>query len=44
LTDVDAAHAAEASDRAVGDRRLVAIVGRHAHDDHVCAAPPVRIL
>ncbi len=36
---VDAAHDAEAIAAAVGDRRLVAIVCTHAHDDHVRAAP-----
>jgi glyoxylase-like metal-dependent hydrolase (beta-lactamase superfamily II) len=36
---IDAAHDAEAIAAAVGDRRLVAIVCTHAHDDHVNAAP-----
>ncbi|HEX3784856.1 MAG TPA: MBL fold metallo-hydrolase [Pseudonocardiaceae bacterium] len=36
---IDAAHDAEAIRTAVGDRRLVAIVCTHAHDDHVNAAP-----
>ncbi|MGW2397385.1 MBL fold metallo-hydrolase [Kitasatospora sp. NPDC001664] len=36
---IDAAHDAEAIATAVGDRRLVAIVCTHAHDDHVGAAP-----
>ncbi|MGW4651404.1 MBL fold metallo-hydrolase [Kitasatospora sp. NPDC004289] len=36
---IDAAHDAEAIAAAVGDRRLVAIVCTHAHDDHVGAAP-----
>ncbi len=36
---VDAAHDAEAIAAAVGDRRVVAIVATHAHDDHVNAAP-----
>jgi glyoxylase-like metal-dependent hydrolase (beta-lactamase superfamily II) len=36
---VDAAHDAVAIQAAVGDRRLVAIVCTHAHDDHVNAAP-----
>ncbi len=36
---IDAAHDAEAIAAAVGDRRLVAIVSTHAHDDHVNAAP-----
>lgn len=36
---VDAAHDAGAIAAAVGDRRLVAIVCTHAHDDHVDAAP-----
>ncbi|MCO5997359.1 MBL fold metallo-hydrolase [Actinoallomurus rhizosphaericola] len=36
---VDAAHDADAIAAAVGDRRLVAIVCTHAHDDHVDAAP-----
>lgn len=36
---VDAAHDADAVLEAVGDRRLVAILCTHAHDDHVRAAP-----
>ncbi len=36
---IDAAHDVEAIATAVGDRRLVAIVCTHAHDDHVNAAP-----
>ncbi|WP_329416545.1 MBL fold metallo-hydrolase [Streptomyces sp. NBC_00704] len=36
---VDAAHDADAIDAAVGDRRLVAVVCTHAHNDHVNAAP-----
>ncbi|GHC53658.1 MBL fold metallo-hydrolase [Streptomyces flavofungini] len=36
---IDAAHDAEAIAAAVGERRLVAIVCTHAHDDHVDAAP-----
>ncbi|WP_432181544.1 MBL fold metallo-hydrolase [Streptomyces sp. NBC_00063] len=36
---VDAAHDADAIAAAVGDRRLVAIVCTHAHDDHIDAAP-----
>ncbi|WP_030671608.1 MBL fold metallo-hydrolase [Streptomyces sp. NRRL B-1347] len=36
---VDAAHDADAIAAAVGDRRVVAIVCTHAHDDHVDAAP-----
>ena len=36
---VDAAHDAEAVRAAVGDRRVVAIVCTHAHNDHVNAAP-----
>lgn len=36
---VDAAHDAEAIAAAVGDRRALAIVCTHAHDDHVSAAP-----
>ncbi|MFD0559603.1 glyoxylase-like metal-dependent hydrolase (beta-lactamase superfamily II) [Stackebrandtia endophytica] len=36
---IDAAHDAEAIGRAVGDRRLVAIVCTHAHNDHVNVAP-----
>jgi glyoxylase-like metal-dependent hydrolase (beta-lactamase superfamily II) len=36
---IDAAHDAEAIERAVGSRRLVAVVCTHAHDDHVNAAP-----
>jgi glyoxylase-like metal-dependent hydrolase (beta-lactamase superfamily II) len=36
---VDAAHDATAIAAAVGDRRVVAIVCTHAHDDHVNVAP-----
>ncbi|WP_172382556.1 MBL fold metallo-hydrolase [Streptomyces sp. MNP-20] len=36
---IDAAHDADAIADAVGDRRVVAIVCTHAHDDHVDAAP-----
>jgi glyoxylase-like metal-dependent hydrolase (beta-lactamase superfamily II) len=36
---VDAAHDAEKIAAAVGDRRVVAIVCTHAHDDHVNRAP-----
>ncbi|MFI6602477.1 MBL fold metallo-hydrolase [Nonomuraea sp. NPDC050536] len=36
---IDAAHDAAAIARAVGDRRVTAIVCTHAHDDHVNAAP-----
>jgi glyoxylase-like metal-dependent hydrolase (beta-lactamase superfamily II) len=36
---VDAAHDADAIAAAVGDRRVVAIVCTHAHDDHVNQAP-----
>lgn len=36
---IDAAHDADAIAEALGDRRLVAIVCTHAHDDHVDAAP-----
>ncbi|MFJ7422263.1 MBL fold metallo-hydrolase [Streptomyces uncialis] len=36
---IDAAHDAGAIAEALGDRRLVAIVCTHAHDDHVDAAP-----
>lgn len=36
---VDAPHDADAIRALVGDRRLVAIVCTHAHDDHVDAAP-----
>jgi glyoxylase-like metal-dependent hydrolase (beta-lactamase superfamily II) len=36
---IDAAHDADAIAEAVGDRRLVAILSTHAHDDHVDAAP-----
>jgi len=36
---IDAAHDADAVAAAVGDRRLVAVVCTHAHDDHVNAAP-----
>jgi glyoxylase-like metal-dependent hydrolase (beta-lactamase superfamily II) len=40
---IDAAHDAEAIERAVGDRRLVAVVCTHAHDDHVSAAQPLAV-
>ncbi|GAB3981645.1 MBL fold metallo-hydrolase [Actinoallomurus acanthiterrae] len=36
---IDAAHDADAIAEAVGDRRLVAVVCTHAHDDHIDAAP-----
>ncbi|GGJ96908.1 hydrolase [Pilimelia anulata] len=36
---IDAAHDAAAIAAAVGDRRLVAVVCTHAHNDHVNAAP-----
>jgi glyoxylase-like metal-dependent hydrolase (beta-lactamase superfamily II) len=36
---IDAAHDAEAIAEAVGDRRVVAVVCTHAHDDHVNQAP-----
>jgi glyoxylase-like metal-dependent hydrolase (beta-lactamase superfamily II) len=36
---IDAAHDEAAIAAAVGDRRLVAIVSTHAHNDHVNAAP-----
>ncbi|MEU5424638.1 MBL fold metallo-hydrolase [Streptomyces olivoreticuli] len=36
---IDAAHDAAAIEKAVGGRRLVAIVCTHAHNDHIDAAP-----
>jgi len=36
---IDASHDAEAIHIALGDRRLVAIVSTHGHDDHIDAAP-----
>ncbi|MEW2353320.1 MBL fold metallo-hydrolase [Spirillospora sp. NPDC029432] len=36
---IDAPHDAAAIRRVVGDRRLVAILATHAHDDHVRVAP-----
>ncbi|MFD7711203.1 MBL fold metallo-hydrolase [Streptomyces sp. NPDC059785] len=36
---IDAAHDADAIAKAVGDRRLRAIICTHAHDDHIDAAP-----
>ncbi len=36
---IDAAHDAEAIARAVGGRRVVAILCTHGHDDHIDAAP-----
>lgn len=36
---IDAAHSADAIAEAVGERRVVAVVCTHAHDDHVNQAP-----
>lgn len=36
---IDAAHDADAIAAAIGDRRLVAILSTHGHDDHIDAAP-----
>ena len=36
---IDAAHDADAIAAAVGDRRVIAIVSTHGHDDHIDAAP-----
>ena len=36
---IDAAHDAGAIAEAVGDRRLVAVICTHAHNDHIDAAP-----
>jgi glyoxylase-like metal-dependent hydrolase (beta-lactamase superfamily II) len=36
---IDAAHDADAIAKVVGDRRVVAVVCTHAHDDHVNQAP-----
>ncbi|MET9418298.1 MBL fold metallo-hydrolase [Streptomyces klenkii] len=36
---IDAAHDADAIEKAVGGRRLTAIVCTHAHNDHIDAAP-----
>jgi glyoxylase-like metal-dependent hydrolase (beta-lactamase superfamily II) len=36
---IDAAHDAEAIAATIGDRRVVAVVCTHAHDDHVNQAP-----
>ncbi|EMF00962.1 MBL fold metallo-hydrolase [Streptomyces mobaraensis NBRC 13819 = DSM 40847] len=36
---IDAAHDPDAVAEALGDRRLLAVVCTHAHDDHVNAAP-----
>ncbi|MEU1184729.1 MBL fold metallo-hydrolase [Streptomyces sp. NPDC005820] len=41
---VDAAHDADAIARAVGDRRLAAVVCTHAHNDHIDAAPALAAL
>lgn len=38
---IDAAHDADAILKAVGDRRLVAVVCTHAHNDHINAAAEV---
>ena len=36
---IDAAHDADAIVKAVGDRRLTAVICTHAHNDHIDAAP-----
>ncbi|WP_405846391.1 MBL fold metallo-hydrolase [Streptomyces sp. NBC_01518] len=36
---IDAAHDADAIAKAVGDRRLTAVICTHAHNDHIDAAP-----
>ncbi|MFG2776246.1 MBL fold metallo-hydrolase [Streptomyces prunicolor] len=36
---IDAAHDAAAIAEAVGDRRLIAVICTHAHNDHIDAAP-----
>ncbi|MEH0827755.1 MULTISPECIES: MBL fold metallo-hydrolase [unclassified Micromonospora] len=36
---IDAPHDVDAIRRAVGDRRVVAVLATHAHDDHVRVAP-----
>jgi glyoxylase-like metal-dependent hydrolase (beta-lactamase superfamily II) len=36
---IDAAHEADAIVKAVGDRRLTAVICTHAHNDHIDAAP-----
>jgi glyoxylase-like metal-dependent hydrolase (beta-lactamase superfamily II) len=41
---IDAAHDASAIRAAIGDRRLVAIVSTHGHNDHVNAAPELSAL
>ena len=38
---VDAAHDADAISAAVGNRRLIAVLCTHAHDDHIDVAPDV---
>ncbi|HWG62572.1 MAG TPA: MBL fold metallo-hydrolase [Streptosporangiaceae bacterium] len=38
---IDAAHDADAILAAVGDRRLMAVVSTHGHNDHINAAPQV---
>jgi glyoxylase-like metal-dependent hydrolase (beta-lactamase superfamily II) len=38
---IDAAHDADAIERAVGGRRLLGILCTHGHDDHIDAAPEV---
>ena len=38
---IDAAHDADAILAAVGDRRLLAVVCTHGHNDHISAAPEV---
>jgi glyoxylase-like metal-dependent hydrolase (beta-lactamase superfamily II) len=39
---IDAAHESEAIHRAVGDRRIVAIISTHGHNDHINAARDVK--
>ena len=41
---IDAAHDADAILAAVGDRRLLAVVCTHGHNDHISAAPEVAAL
>lgn len=38
---IDAPHSEDAIERLIGDRRLLAVLCTHAHDDHVTVAPEI---